>query len=262
MDFSSAILPSELLFKPQGTHPGTGQALPPLLNNRERNATGEDIASLSRSDCRTPFAFQVVNNTYNRTGASGVTLRTPPPARPIDKARGEVKKKKKRIQQRIVSSNFAPRSATVKMTSGSNPSSLSFVIPRSAKKVIQILAWWVKGDPSIGLMKSLMLWTPDERNSSYEMENKIISNRLLYAKRKTVAMVFFHFCSQKSVVDYEKTFTSIHKTNFIARNYSRSSKYAKDNNLATQFKESEHWVNFTRETMKKNDVKKLFETKD
>lgn len=64
LEFDSALSPLEQIFKPQGTHPFTGQALPPIFNNRERIATYADIANLS-NNVAGPFAFQVINTTYN-----------------------------------------------------------------------------------------------------------------------------------------------------------------------------------------------------
>ena len=63
----SALDPHKPLYLPQGTHPLTGQALPPLLNNPGRLARGEDTAALSNTISSSSFAVQVINNNYNIT---------------------------------------------------------------------------------------------------------------------------------------------------------------------------------------------------
>lgn len=60
-----AVMSSEHSYLPQGTHPVTGQALPPLLNCPTRLAIGEDVASLSNIVSRSSFAFQVINKNYH-----------------------------------------------------------------------------------------------------------------------------------------------------------------------------------------------------
>ena len=45
----SALDPNKPLYLPQGTHPLTGQALPPLLKTAGRLARGEDTAALSNT---------------------------------------------------------------------------------------------------------------------------------------------------------------------------------------------------------------------
>lgn len=71
---TSPVEPSTPLYRPQGTHPVTGQALPPLLNNPGRLATGEDTAALSNTIASTAFAFQVINNNYNISAPRGGSL--------------------------------------------------------------------------------------------------------------------------------------------------------------------------------------------
>ena len=53
------------LYLPQGTHPLTGQALLPLLNNPSRLARGDDTVALSNTISSSSFAFQVINKNYN-----------------------------------------------------------------------------------------------------------------------------------------------------------------------------------------------------
>ena len=63
----SALDPNKPLYLPQGTHPLTVQALPPLLSNPSQVARGEDTSALSNTISSPSFAFQVINNNYNIT---------------------------------------------------------------------------------------------------------------------------------------------------------------------------------------------------
>ena len=66
----SALDPKKPFYLPQGTHPLTGQVLPPLLNNPGRLARGEDTAALSNTISSSSFAFQAINNNYNTTNSA------------------------------------------------------------------------------------------------------------------------------------------------------------------------------------------------
>lgn len=66
-------------------------------------------------------------------------------------------------------------------------------IPSSARKVRDITRWWVLPDSSAALAKALMDFSSEERNFKFQRTVKVVSNRTLYARRKTVAMSFFIF---------------------------------------------------------------------
>lgn len=253
----SKILPSQRLFVPQGTHAITGQSLPPLYNNASSIATGDDTATLSRNDCRSSFAFQVINNISNVNYPSpgqlnhAVTQKTSseraapqtPHQRQVKLPIG-IKKKGKQIQI-----NFLPP-AVSRMQPICIPE-----IPRSAKLVSSILKWWIRPDRRTGLHKALVDWTSEERNYSVTRNDKKRSNRTLYGKRKTVAMSFFHFCDNREVSAYENAFTSLTKENEIANNLKVSCRYYKENQLATVFKEQAVWKDWTERVSRHLDVK-------
>ena len=67
----------------------------------------------------------------------------------------------------------------------------------------------MRPDPILALDKALMEWSVYERNRKLLKNGKQVSSKALYAKRKTIAMAFFHFCSKRSVKDYENAFTSL-----------------------------------------------------
>lgn len=255
MNFESQVPQNELLFAPQGVHPGTGQALPPLFNSKTERATGENISSLSMTG--KPFSFQVVNNNYNISTCSSSHLQ---PVRnqglvmQVHKGRigkkGISKRNTEKVQQLFTTPLLLNRAATP---------TVSLSMPRCAKYVSDILQWWFLGCPSKNLQKPLMLWSKDERNRMNDNLGKKISIRLLYAKRKTVALSFFHFCKTKTVEEYEQLFTSLKKPNLISKNYEKSSKYYKDKDLSTLFSENQGWIDWTKSVAKLPHVKHIFE---
>lgn len=203
--FSSAIGSSEKLFRPQGTNPVTGQAIPPIFNNPGRLATGEDIGALTNNSLSN-FSFQVVNNTYTinslqpgqLNNLSSKRVSAKPSASPqegTDKLIQGTKpnQKKTQTQKQLRFVPPIPHGTRHAVDSCRSVGTIRPEIPRSARKVGDILRWWVLPDPKVALGKALMEFTSEERNYKFQRCGKTVSNRTLYARRKTVSMAFFIF---------------------------------------------------------------------
>ena len=85
-------------------------------------------------------------------------------------------------------------------------------------------------------------------------DGKFVSNKALYAKRKTMSMAFFHYCKSNTVVEYEKAFTSVSVPRMVKKNYAISCRYSKDNELSKLFKFHGVWKHFTINVLKKKEV--------
>lgn len=256
---TSAVKSTEPLYHPQGTHPVTGQALPPLLNCPTRLATGEDIASLSNTISRSSFAFQVINNNYHVSTLHSGSLKHPGAVKGVKdftaKQKLEGLKNKREIEKKR---STKCQSKTLTQLTFQPPTSNTVrkaEIPRCSDTVASILRWWVRPDPVVALEKALMEWSVYERNRKLLKNGKQVSSKALYAKRKTIAMAFFHFCSERSVKEYEKAFTSLSESKMIKQNYGLSCAYSKSNDLKKLFNEQFKWIEWTKNVLRKDDVK-------
>ena len=210
---TSAVRSTEPLYHLQGTYPVTGQALPPLLNCPTRLATGEDIASLSNTTSRSFFAFHVVNNNYHVSTLHSGSLNHP---RAVKRVRDLTAKQKleglenKRETEKKRSTKC--QSKTLTQLTFQPPTSNTVrkaEIPCCSDTVYSTLRWWLRPGPVAVLEKALMERSVYERNRKFLKNGKQVSSKALYAKPKTIAMAFFHFCSKKSVEEYEKAFISL-----------------------------------------------------
>lgn len=73
-----------------------------------------------------------------------------------------------------------------------------------------------------------MEWSSEDRNYCFHVARKKVSNRTLYARRKTTAMILFFFCRDHSVAEYEQSFTSLVEEKMIGKNYELSSTCSKE----------------------------------
>lgn len=108
-----------------------------------------------------------------------------------------------------------------------------------------------------GLDKPLMHWSSAQRNHTLYVDGKRVSNKALYAKRKTVAMAFFHFLDadkSRTVASYEAKFTSLTSGSVVHKNYVASSAYAKENKLGVVYNRDGSWINLSNDMSRRPDV--------
>ena len=85
-------------------------------------------------------------------------------------------------------------------------------------------------------------------------DGKVVSNKALHAKCRTMSMAFFHYCESNSVSDYEKALPSISEPRMVKKNYAISCRYSNDNGLSKLFKFQHVWGQFTINVLEKKEV--------
>lgn len=240
-DLQYVVSEGEQLFVvPPSNNSVDGIARLPVLNVSANFATAHYEANTN--PLGQPIGLLQVVNNYNFRGdsAPSLSLHSPAIAKPQRLVTKRQSKTRSYVQQTLIAPLAQPRCIR---------------IPRCANCVRDVLRWWVRADRVVSLQKGLMYWTKEERNNSWTVNDKEVTNRYLYSKRKKTALAFFHFCQTHTVVHYTAAFTSISDSNVVRRNLELSSMYVGRQKLLNIYQNCDTVISLCERMLDRSDIK-------
>lgn len=202
---------SSQVWLPQSHDAVTRRSLPPILNPAA--SAGRFHSSPILPDVPPSNVLQVVNN---YTTIQGVA-----PALPATSSRSK-ESDFMRPPDTLNLGTANNQSHCKKHADGPKRQASSVFIPKSPCNVAAVIRHWIMPSAAEGVQKPLVYFSEEERNKHGDPHKK------LFSKRKTVAVAFLLFISEKGVREYESAFGSIRKTMELSKIHKKSAEFLRE----------------------------------